>query len=177
MQSLIQDLLDLSKIEQQGYKLTIAEVNLVEVIEEIIMILKEKAKSKGIELAFYYEKEEMFIEADSERLKQIFINLINNAITYTPSGGKVTLKMRDGRQGVEVLVKDTGIGVSEEEIPRIFERFYRVDRARSRNSGGTGLGLAIVKHLIEAHHGQIDVESAVGEGTTFKVNLKKKQGK
>lgn len=177
MQSLIQDLLDLSKIEQQGYKLTIAEVNLVEVIEEIIMILKEKAKSKGIELAFYHEKEEMFIEADSERLKQIFINLINNAITYTPSGGKVTLKMRDGRQGVEVLVKDTGIGVSEEEIPRIFERFYRVDRARSRNSGGTGLGLAIVKHLIEAHHGQIDVESAVGEGTTFKVNLKKKQGK
>lgn len=107
------------------------------------------------------------------RLKQIFINLINNAIVYTPAGGVVSVELLEDKYNAYIKVSDTGIGISKEEIPRIFERFYRVDKARSRNTGGTGLGLSIVKHLVEAHQGTITVDSEVGEGTTFTVVLPK----
>lgn len=109
---------------------------------------------------------------DLHRLKQIFINLINNAIAYTPAGGRVTVSIEKDDKQLHVHVSDTGIGIEQKEIPRIFERFYRVDKARSRNSGGTGLGLAIVKHLVEAHHGTISVKSEVGVGTTFTVHFR-----
>lgn len=106
-------------------------------------------------------------------MKQIFINLINNAIVYTPAGGVVSVELAEDKYNAYIKVSDTGIGISKEEIPRIFERFYRVDKARSRNTGGTGLGLSIVKHLVEAHQGTITVDSEVGEGTTFTVVLPK----
>ncbi|WP_314733361.1 ATP-binding protein [Anaerobacillus sp. CMMVII] len=102
------------------------------------------------------------------------INLINNAIMYTPKGGNIDISISENIENVMFTVKDTGIGINKEEIPRVFERFYRVDRARSRNSGGTGLGLAIVKHLVEAHHGEISVESEVGRGTNFTIRFKKR---
>ncbi|WGI66139.1 ATP-binding protein [Escherichia coli] len=105
--------------------------------------------------------------ADPLRLKQIFLNLINNALTYTPEGGSVTITARQRKDSYEFDVADTGIGMKKSEIPRIFERFYRIDKDRSRNSGGTGLGLAIVKHLVEAHEGTISVHSKQGKGTTF----------
>ncbi|MFP3471170.1 ATP-binding protein, partial [Micrococcus sp. SIMBA_144] len=104
---------------------------------------------------------------DANRLKQVFLNLIANSITYTPEGGSVTIFVNEEKDAVQFTISDNGIGIRQEELPRIFERFYRVDRARSRNSGGTGLGLAIVKHLVEAHQGQIAVNSQPGEGTTF----------
>lgn len=112
--------------------------------------------------------------ADPLRLKQIFLNLINNALTYTPEGGSVTITARQRKDSYEFDVADTGIGMKKSEIPRIFERFYRIDKDRSRNSGGTGLGLAIVKHLVEAHEGTISVHSKQGKGTTFTVSLKSK---
>jgi two-component system, OmpR family, phosphate regulon sensor histidine kinase PhoR len=173
LQTLIQDLLELSKIEQQGFKLNIQPVNIKEILEEIMTILQSKANDKEIELSLISERDNIYISGDSYRLKQIFINIINNGIAYTPKGGKVTVTIEENQQNVFVHVEDTGIGIKEEEIPRIFERFYRVDKARNRNSGGTGLGLAIVKHLVEAHQGQIKVKTKLGEGTTFTVKLKK----
>ncbi|MBM7620554.1 two-component system phosphate regulon sensor histidine kinase PhoR [Bacillus tianshenii] len=173
LQSLIEDLLDLSKIERQGFKLNMDYVDIHELLEDILIILEAKAKEKEISLELYKAKRELFIFGDNPRVKQIFINLINNALAYTPPGGKVEVTVQDAGDMVEITVSDTGIGMDEEEIPRIFERFYRVDKARSRNSGGTGLGLAIVKHLVEAHHGKITVKSKVNSGTAFKVKLSK----
>ncbi|WP_141432003.1 two-component system histidine kinase PnpS [Bacillus sp. 03113] len=174
LQTLVQDLLDLSKIEQQGFILNIQSFNLVEMLHEVMAILKGKAEKKAIEMQFDYHEESLMIEGDVDRLKQVFINLITNAILYTPKQGKVMVFICDQHSIVSVAVKDTGIGLRKTEIPRIFERFYRVDKARSRNSGGTGLGLAIVKHLVEAHKGNISVKSEVGKGTIFTIKLNKK---
>ncbi|MCR8851068.1 cell wall metabolism sensor histidine kinase WalK [Rossellomorea sp. SC111] len=172
LQSLIQDLLELSKIEKQGFQLFIEEVEVAGLIEDVFPILKEKAKPKDISLHADFESRGT-AEVDSYRLKQVFINLISNAIAYTPKGGNVSVTVTEDRDKVYVQVKDNGMGISQEELPRIFERFYRVDKARSRNSGGTGLGLAIVKHIIEAHEGDIEVESELDKGTTFTVTLNK----
>ncbi|MEH7458689.1 PAS domain-containing sensor histidine kinase [Bacillus pseudomycoides] len=172
MQGLIEDLLDLSKIEQQGFKLNMGTVDIKGLLEEIQMVLDKKSEDKEIVLQVDVNKPVSVI-GDSSRLKQIFINLINNAIVYTPSGGTVSVTLFEDDHSAYIKVSDTGIGISKEEIPRIFERFYRVDKARSRNTGGTGLGLSIVKHLVEAHHGTITVESEVGVGTTFTVALQK----
>ncbi|MEH7335315.1 ATP-binding protein [Neobacillus drentensis] len=173
LQSLIQDLLELSKIEQQGFKLDIQEMDLYKLLKEVITLLNGKAEAKDINLDLICKEEQVQIKGDVNRLKQVFINLINNAITYTPTNGNVKVLLFDNGNIVQIHVKDTGIGMKKEEIPRIFERFYRVDRARSRNSGGTGLGLAIVKHLIEAHQGKISVTSEIGEGSEFIIELNK----
>ncbi|WP_066063581.1 two-component system histidine kinase PnpS [Neobacillus soli] len=173
LQSLIQDLLELSKIEQQGFKLTIQEVDLRSVLEEVITIVSGKSQQKNILLELYCKKEQVIIKGDIDRLKQVFINLIGNAITYTPTDGNVKIILLEHNEKVRIHVKDSGVGIEKEEIPRIFERFYRVDRARDRNSGGTGLGLAIVKHLVEAHHGNISVRSKLGEGSDFIIELNK----
>lgn len=173
LQSLIQDLLDLSKIEQQGFHLSIQQYNLTATIEEVLAIVQGKVSEKEIKLVFKNECAPIMIEADADRLKQVFLNLITNAITYTPKGGDISLSLYEKASKVVIKIKDTGIGIEREEIPRIFERFYRVDKARSRNSGGTGLGLAIVKHIVEAHKGTISVESEVGCGTTFIIELNK----
>ncbi|MBT2692858.1 two-component system histidine kinase PnpS [Bacillus sp. ISL-55] len=174
LQVLIQELLDLSKIEQHGFRLTIGKVDLVKEANEVIEILKRKAAQKDIMLKLIQPGEETIIEGDPDRLKQVLINLVSNAITYTPNGGSVEISLTDQEESVSVVVKDSGIGIEKSEITRIFERFYRVDRARSRNSGGTGLGLAIVKHIVEAHKGHIEVDSQIGKGTTFTIKLFKK---
>ncbi|MDQ0231011.1 two-component system histidine kinase PnpS [Metabacillus malikii] len=174
LQTLVQDLLDLSKIEQQGFKLSIQKCDLKEILEDIHIILKSKAKEKEILLTFSIANDDLIVEGDIDRIKQIFINLINNALMYTPKDGAVHVEAKKQDGTVVITVSDNGIGIKTEEIPRIFERFYRVDRARSRNSGGTGLGLAIVKHLVEAHKGQINVQSKLGEGTSFIVSLNDK---
>lgn len=174
LQNLIQDLLDLSKIEQSQFQLNWQRVDLSMLTDDIIVILNNKAEAKLISLTKTKEGSSV-IEGDPLRIKQIMINLINNAITYTPRGGQINVSIEESKTQVLFTVKDTGIGISKEEIPRVFERFYRVDRARSRNSGGTGLGLAIVKHLVEAHHGEIIVDSEVGKGTSFTIGFYKEQ--
>ncbi len=173
LQSLIEDLLDLSKIEKQGFKLNPGYIEINGILKEIFVILEGKAKEKEIELVLKRPQKDLFLLADSSRVKQVFINLINNAIAYTPAGGEVRVKVEEVGEEIVIVVSDTGIGMEKEEIPRIFERFYRVDKARSRNSGGTGLGLAIVKHIVEAHHGSISVKSKLNKGTTFTVKLSK----
>ena len=142
-------------------------------LEEVITILSGKAEAKNIRLEFYSKQKKVLINGDMDRLKQVFINLIGNAIAYTPPEGDVKIILLEHGEKVRIHVKDSGVGIKKEEIPRIFERFYRVDRARSRNSGGTGLGLAIVKHLVEAHHGNISVRSKLGEGSEFIIELHK----
>ena len=171
LQTLIQELLDLSKIEQHGFKLTVRNVDLRQEISDVLEILKRKASEKEITLELEQASDNAMIEGDPDRLKQVFINLVSNAITYSPNGGIVKIAIYDRHDKVSIKVKDSGIGIEKKEIPRIFERFYRIDKARSRNSGGTGLGLAIVKHIVEAHKGNIEVTSQVGKGTTFTIKL------
>jgi two-component system, OmpR family, phosphate regulon sensor histidine kinase PhoR len=173
LQSLIQELLDLSKIEKQGFSLSIQQVDLADVLEDVVAIMKGKAAEKEIVLEYKREDKPVYIEGDVHRLKQVFINIISNAISYTPNQGGVYISLAKTGSTVLTEIRDTGIGIEAGEIPRIFERFYRVDKARSRNSGGTGLGLAIVKHLVEAHKGTISVKSEVGKGTTFIIELPK----
>ncbi|KQL20783.1 two-component system histidine kinase PnpS [Cytobacillus solani] len=173
LQSLVQDLLDLSKMEQLGFHLSIQQFNIRTTLEEVIAILNKKADEKEIKLQFEADKKSILIDGDADRLKQVFLNLVSNAISYTPNCGHVFLGLKESASNIFVEVKDTGIGMEESEVPRIFERFYRIDKARSRNSGGTGLGLAIVKHIVEAHKGNIIVTSQVGKGTTFLVELNK----
>ncbi|RFU65971.1 two-component system histidine kinase PnpS [Peribacillus glennii] len=173
MQALIQELLDLSKIEQQEFVLNIESLNLPQLLQETCTILQGKADEKNISLTLHAPKNPITINGDSYRVKQIFINLITNALNYTGQGGSVDISVAEDRHSVKAVVRDTGIGIEKEELPRIFERFYRVDKARSRNSGGTGLGLAIVKHIVEAHKGRISVESQPGKGTTFTVIFNK----
>jgi two-component system, OmpR family, phosphate regulon sensor histidine kinase PhoR len=173
LQSLIQDLLELSKIEKHGFELSLEKQEMPALIGEVLPILKDKAEKKEITIHTSFESRGE-AEIDPYRLKQVFINLISNAIVYTPKGGDVTISVTEDEKKVHVSIKDNGMGITEEELPRIFERFYRVDKARSRNSGGTGLGLAIVKHIIEAHEGDIEVDSEVNKGTTFTVSLYKK---
>src|SRR4029077_16083545 len=114
---------------------------------------------------------------DSDRLQQLFINLVDNAVKYTPSGGQVSLaastvlNVPDSEPRVEISVADTGPGIPEKDLPRLTERFYRVDKARSRDLGGTGLGLAIVKHIVQAHKGELKIESILQKGTTVRVFL------
>lgn len=173
LQGLIHDLLELSRIEQQYFKLNWQQTNIKVIIEDVVVLLRGKAHEKTIDLELITSGD-CSIKGDPERIKQIAINLINNGITYTQAGGKILVTLDgDSDENVMLQVRDTGIGISESELPRIFERFYRVDRARSRNSGGTGLGLAIVKHLVEAHHGRISVESEPGKGTAFSIFFKR----
>ncbi|WP_147532595.1 two-component system histidine kinase PnpS [Bacillus marasmi] len=174
LQTLIEELLELSRIEQHQFKLDIKEVDLVPIITDIIKMLHKKAEDKGITIQYKTTEADLVIEGDPSRLKQVFINLINNAIMYTPKDGKITVDTELRDKHVLVRISDSGIGIEKQEIPRIFERFYRVDKARSRDSGGTGLGLAIVKHLVEAHKGTITVSSNVGQGSMFTISLRKK---
>ncbi|MGE7766508.1 two-component system histidine kinase PnpS [Peribacillus sp. NPDC096540] len=173
LQELIQELLNLSKMEQQEFVLKAGVVDITNVLGEIQEMLIGKLKEKEVTLEIIASSESVFVEGESDRIKQVFINLITNALTYTPNGGWVTVNVTENEQTVDIVVQDSGIGIEEKELPRIFERFYRIDKARSRDSGGTGIGLAIVKHIIEVHKGKIKVESTPGSGTTFTVTLNK----
>ncbi|MGN7411951.1 two-component system histidine kinase PnpS [Paenibacillus sp. SAF-068] len=168
---LIGDILELSKIESKRAPLQCSPVHLHSFFEMVLGTLSKVAEKKQIRLEMHVP-EELYIEADEDKMKQIFINLLSNGINYTPDGGRVKLQVSmDNDDEVVFAVSDTGIGIPKKDLPRIFERFYRVDKGRSRNSGGTGLGLSIVKHLVELHHGKLSVESELGMGTTFRVIL------
>ena len=174
LQLLIQDLLDLSKLEKADFHLNYQTIHVDHLIRESVEMAKVQAKEKSIALTISGEKE-LVLSADYDRLKQVILNHIYNAINYTPNGGKVTVAAYNSSGYVKIEVSDTGMGIAPEALPRIFERFYRVDKARSRNTGGTGLGLSITKHIVEAHDGQIFVDSVVGQGSTFTIMLPKEQ--
>lgn len=170
LQILIQDLLELSKIEQHGFSVDIIPTPLQEVLVRAADLTARRLEEKNMQFHVDFE-EEVKVQGDANRLIQIFTNLIFNAIMYSPEETTVTIRLFQKEKWGIVEITDEGIGIDKNEIPRVFERFYRVDRARSRDSGGTGLGLAIVKHLVEAHQGKIQVESEVGKGTTMRVMI------
>ena len=172
LQRIIGDLLELSVVEKDG-KFDTQEVDVVSVVKDTFAILKKNAEKRNVTLALENSNESIICKADPFRMKQVLINLITNAISYSSEDSKVIVQIEETENVVQILVQDTGIGIEESELPRIFERFYRVDKARSRAHGGTGLGLAIVKHIMEAHGGQISVDSEVGKGSTFKVGFSK----
>ncbi|CCJ33376.1 two-component system histidine kinase PnpS [Caloramator australicus] len=168
---LINDILTLSELENKEYALNFEKLNVIEILEEIKYIMKPLAESKNIEIYLEKECEDIYVHGDRDKFKQMLINLLDNAIKYTNEGGKVKIILEKSTNEVIISVIDNGIGIPKEHLPRLFERFYRVDKARSRSLGGTGLGLAIVKHVVNLMQGKIDVESKVGEGTTFKITL------
>lgn len=170
MQLLIEDLLTLSRLEDENFHLVLNKFNIMELITEILPTMTLKMKEKQLKFNSSIE-ENLEMKADKEKTKQILINLLDNAIHYTPQGGEVSLTVNATSEYVHIKVSDTGIGIENEALPRVFERFYRVDKARSRNTGGTGLGLAIVKHIVEVHDGKIEIDSEVNKGTNVHVYL------
>lgn len=169
IQLLIEDLLALSKLESDNFRLVLHKINAIELVETLTPAIMYKAEEKGI--TFTQDIEDIDIKADKDRITQVIINLIDNALHYTPEEGTVALRVYQAKDRIKIEVSDTGIGIPEKELPRIFERFYRIDKARTRNSGGTGLGLAIVKHIIEVHDGEILIDSEVDKGTIITVCL------
>jgi two-component system phosphate regulon sensor histidine kinase PhoR len=214
---LVNDILELSKIESRRAPLHFSPVELGPFIAKTVELLAKEAERKQIRIETEVG-DALYVEADEDRLRQIVVNVLSNAINYTPEGGLVRIRVepvaaRDGAgadkrdtseadargqtpaasdarepaaadhgrhapfasageyDAVRIRISDNGIGIPKKDLPRIFERFYRVDKARSRSSGGTGLGLSIAKHLVELHHGTIAVESTVGAGSTFTIEL------
>ena len=167
---LIDDLLALSEIESQAMPLRLAEVPLRALAESVVGAVHAAAEARRLSVSVEIPAE-LTVEADPDRLRQVLSNLVENAIKYNRDGGRIRLTARRQPAAVELEVEDTGIGIPPEDQDRVFERFYRVDKARSRELGGTGLGLAIVKHIVDAHGGQVSVRSRPEHGTTFTVRL------
>ena len=167
--NIVSDLLLLSELEEKGLTQIKEKMNLEEIAENVCKIFEQKAKEKNLKLSLICE-EKPVIKGDPFKLEQMFINLIDNAIKYTEKG-EVSVFLRQTDKEIIVKVKDTGIGIPEEHLNRIFERFYVVDKSRSKKLGGTGLGLSIVKHIVLLHNGKIDVESTPGKGTEFTITF------
>jgi two-component system phosphate regulon sensor histidine kinase PhoR len=172
LEFLVADLLKLSQLEND-LPLELKKVNIIPLLNEISDEFNDQVKQKGLHLTTVSPKKNVFINADKELLRTVFNNLIDNSIKYTASDGKITIRVSEENGGVKLEVIDTGIGIEGKYHERIFQRFYRVDKARSLALGGTGLGLAIVKHIIEKHHSEIFVESQLGQGSRFWFVLEK----
>lgn len=167
LEQLIADLLNLSQLESASDSFDQELVNLNQVIENVLTTVMPKADNKEIDLKVDVPVDITGIKGSRGQLERLYINLVDNGIKYTPEGGQVKINVYEDEDRVWSEVIDTGMGIPEEDLPRIFERFYRVDKTRSRKLGGTGLGLSIVKHILERHNGGIEVESKIEEGTKF----------
>ena len=172
MQYLVEELLSISKFEQGSLQLNPSRFNLVELINTVVDAQEEQAKKMKVSLECSFDSSKIvMVMADKNYIHQVITNLLVNAMSYNQDGGKVKISLQTIENRVLVSVEDNGIGIAKEDLPRLFERFYRVDQSRSRSHGGTGLGLAIVKHIIDAHEQTISVNSEPGEGSTFSFTL------
>ncbi len=167
--SMVEDVKRLAVVDQSTLKLNLEEVDLGLVVYSVTQKMAVQAEECGVNLEMEIEGSLPLIMADVSKLEQILINLLNNAIKFSDKGGEVDVELRKIDAGVVLEVKDKGVGISRRDLPYIFERFYRADKSRSRETGGTGIGLAIVKELVDAHGWEIDVKSEVGKGTCFKL--------
>jgi two-component system, OmpR family, phosphate regulon sensor histidine kinase PhoR len=168
--SLVQDLLTLSELEERGTELQLEDVDLDVIAAQMLRLFEKAARDKGLALKLSVSGWSGSLRADRFKLEQVFINLLDNAIKYTDKGEVELALSRDGGRAI-IKVRDTGAGIAPEHLPRLFERFYVVDKGRSRQLGGTGLGLSIVKHIVLLHSGEISVESTPGVGTTVSIAL------
>lgn len=177
MSQIVDDLLVLSKADSGELKIKKEMVNLNQVLDEVISHMEVLANEKGIRIETLNHNEDIHLYGDPLRLRELFLNLISNGIKYTEQGGLIRISIEKSNENglknqfVKVIVSDTGIGISEEDKTKIFDRFYRVDKSRSRDQGGSGLGLSICKWIVESHKGEIKVESELGKGSSFIVKL------
>lgn len=167
--NLVSDLESLSKVESDNLKLSKTEVVLRELTDKILGGFEKELKDRN--LSVETDGRCSAVQADRDRISQVIINLISNAVKYTPDGGKIRITLSDSADSAVFSIRDNGIGIPEEELPFVFERFYRADKSRNRNTGGSGIGLAIVKSIITAHGGTIDVDSRLDEGSDFMFTL------
>ena len=172
---LVNDILSISKLEAGDTEVSLGRLRLDKMASDVCEVLQIHAKEKQIDLSINENDEPIYVWGNSDRLEQLLMNLIENAIKYNQPGGSVRVSVYGTAENAYFLVSDTGIGIAEEHLPRLFERFYRVDKGRSRSMGGTGLGLAIVKHIVDLHKGAIRLHSVEGRGTEVTVTLPLKQ--
>ena len=173
LQSLVEDMLELSKLESNEFKLKRERVELQRVVPIVLALFRERAEKKGVRLGAELAAGLPAVEGDPRALEHVLSNLVDNAVKYCPSGTRIVVSAAADEARVRLVVSDTGPGIPSEHLPRVFERFYRVDAGRSRELGGTGLGLSIVKHMVETMRGKVAVESSVGKGSTFIVSLQR----
>ena len=171
LDALVQDLLTLSQIETGDIKMHFEHIDLHNLCLEVVEQFEEKAAKKSIKLQLEEPKQKTMVYADWQRITQVMTNLVSNAINYTPDGGSVSISFDGSKKYVPTFVSDTGEGIPEAHLSRIFERFYRVEKSRSREKGGTGLGLAIVKHILEGHNTRAEVDTKEGKGSVFSFKL------
>ena len=172
LENILTDLLQISQLESGSLRLKCGRMEIKPLLDSVLVLLKPSADYKKQLLIVDLDDGAKTLFADSHRIEQVFINLIDNAIKYTPEGGTITIKTSiNGERQFEIIVWDTGIGIPLKAQPRIFERFFRVDKGRSREQGGTGLGLSIVKHIVELHEGTIHLESGPNQGSKFIVRI------
>ncbi len=170
MTKIVQDLLVLSRFDSEKTEMTFEKFDMAESLRHVYDALIIDAEKKGLTMSLDVGSEPIMLEGDRARIEQVVINVVSNSVRYTPEGGSIAISARGGDE-VSVSVADTGIGIPEADVPHLFDRFYRVDKGRSRAQGGTGLGLSIAKEIVDRHNGRIDVESTLGEGTTVTVTL------
>ncbi len=174
MVSIVEDLESITKLESGELKLNLVKIDIVKIVEEVIEMEHWQASERKISVQIVNKPEKpIFVKADRKRIFEVITNLIVNAVKYGKKKGYVNILFHDMEDNIIVEVSDNGIGMDKKDLPRIFERFYRIDKSRSREQGGTGLGLSIVKHIIEAHNQSINVRSVVDQGTTFNFTLDK----
>jgi two-component system phosphate regulon sensor histidine kinase PhoR len=173
LDNLVQDLLTVSQIETGAIKIEKKKINLRPLIEEIFEQVEAKAKKRDVKLKLIAPKGEIQVKADIQRISQVILNLVVNAIKYGNDKGLVQVIINEKKKAYTISVVDNGPGIAEEHLNRIFDRFYRVDKSRAKNSGGTGLGLSIVKHIVQAHNSKISVQSEENKGTRFEFKLEK----
>jgi two-component system phosphate regulon sensor histidine kinase PhoR len=165
--SLVEELLELSRIESGELPLDIQPVDVQALLREAVELARPEAVRRRVELRLEPNPDLEVVELDAKHIDRAVFNLVQNAIKFTPAAGSVTVSARRMGDSLEVTVRDTGIGIAASDLPRVFERFYKVDQSRA--SGGTGLGLALVKHAVEAHGGHVSAESRIGVGSTFRI--------
>jgi two-component system, OmpR family, phosphate regulon sensor histidine kinase PhoR len=171
LNALVEDVLSLARLESPGAELDLSQISLAEFLQEILRDWEKRVEAKQLELRLEAPPDLPKLEADENRLQEIIYNLLDNAVKYSQAGGVITLRAAGEGDRVRISVSDEGIGISENDLPRIFERFYRADKGRSRELGGTGLGLSIVKHIAQLHGGTAEAESEPGQGATISVLL------
>src|SRR5881392_420263 len=168
---LVNDLLSLARLESKEANLQLAEIRLPDFLEEVTRDWKKRLAGKNLRLELEVPEDFPTLRIDERRLEEVVHNLLDNAVKYSPQNGRILIQTRAPDQEIVLSVRDEGVGIAANDLPRIFERFYRADRARSRELAGTGLGLSIVKHIAQLHGGRVEAESVVGQGTTIRVIL------